>query len=62
MDSDFLEFSKTNWGMSMAETLDAYGISEKDTTDYIEGSAFTINGYQLFGEKTSKIKLSTLIN
>jgi hypothetical protein len=55
MDSDFLEFSKTNWGMSMAETLDAYRISEKDTTDYIEGSAFAINGYQLFGEKTSKI-------
>ena len=55
VDSDFLEFPKTNWGISMTETLNAYGITEKDTSDYKDGSVFVINGYQMFGEKTSKI-------
>ncbi len=54
-DSDYPEFPKTNWGMSMAETLNAYGISEKDTSDYVEESVFAVKGYELFGEKTSEI-------
>jgi len=54
-DSDYLEFPKTKWGMSMEETLNAYGITEKNTSYYDEGSTFIIDGYELFGEKTSKI-------
>ncbi|GMQ62958.1 hypothetical protein [Vallitalea maricola] len=54
-DPDYPEFSKTNWGMSMAETLNAYGISEKDTSHYVEDSVFSVKGYELFGEKTSII-------
>lgn len=53
--SDYLEFPKTKWGMSMAETLDAYGISEKDTCYYDEDYIFGLEGYQIFGEKTSII-------
>lgn len=53
--SDNLEFPKTKWGMSMEETLDAYGITKKDTSYYREGLTFIINDYELFGEKTSKI-------
>jgi len=54
-DSDYLYFPKTKWGMSMEETLDAYGITEEETTFYQENSVFRIEGYELFDEKTSEI-------
>ncbi|GKX27530.1 hypothetical protein SH1V18_00100 [Vallitalea longa] len=54
-DSDYKEFPKTNWGMSITETLNAYEISKKDTINYRENYSFTIEGYELFGEKTSMI-------
>jgi hypothetical protein len=54
-DTDYPEFSRTKWGMSMDETLNAFGIMEKDTSYYKDGSVFTIKGYELFGEKTSEI-------
>lgn len=54
-DGDYPEFPKTKWGMSMDETLNTYGISEKETSYYNEGSVFSIKGYELFGEKTSEI-------
>lgn len=41
--------------MSMEETLDAYGITEEETTFYQENSVFRIEGYELFDEKTSEI-------
>ncbi len=57
-DSNYPEFPKTKWGMSMNETLDAYKISKKDTSYYEEGLGFTLKGYKLFGEKTSEIIFS----
>lgn len=53
--SENLEFLNTKWGMSMVETLDAYGVTEKDTSYYKEGSAFIIKDKDLYGEKTSEI-------
>lgn len=59
--ADKLVFPKTNWGMSVEETLDAYGITKEDTSSYeeyhkvVEMTVFTINGHELFGENTAKI-------
>ena len=55
-DTKYPEFSKTKWGMSMDQTLNAYEITEKDTSYYKEGILFIIKGYELFGEKTSEIQ------
>ena len=55
-DTDYPEFLKTKWGMSMEETLNAYEITEKDTSYYKDGTMFNIQGYELFGEKTSEIQ------
>lgn len=54
-DSSYPEFPNTKWGMTMSEVLNAYGITEKDTSYYDDNNAFSIKGYELFGEKTSEI-------
>lgn len=41
--------------MTMSEVLNAYEITEKDTSYYDDNNAFSIKGYELFGEKTSEI-------
>lgn len=54
-DSDYLEFPKTKWGMSMDAVLNSYGITKNDTSRYKDGFSFTIKGQEVFGENTSEI-------
>lgn len=56
--TEVLEFPNTPWGISADEVFDLYGITKADTTLYDEMSrsiVFTIDGFEAFGEKTSKI-------
>lgn len=58
-----LEFPKTTWGISAEEVFDSYGISQADVSRSQEagrGSMFTIEGKELFGEKTSEINFQFL--
>lgn len=58
-----LEFPKTAWGISTEEVFDSYGISQADVSRSQEagrGSMFTIEGKELFGEKTSEINFQFL--
>lgn len=58
-----LEFPKTAWGISAEEVFDSYGISQADVSRSQEagrGSMFTIEGKELFGEKTSEINFQFL--
>lgn len=58
-----LEFPKTAWGISAEEIFDSYGISQADVSRSQEagrGSMFTIEGKELFGEKTSEINFQFL--
>lgn len=51
-----LEFPKTNWDMSLDQVKNAYELEEKDISNYMENSYLEIEGYEIFGEKTSKVK------
>lgn len=53
-----IEFPKTTWGMSMEETVNAFGIKKEDIISYDKSGkapSFSIQGYELFGEITSQI-------
>lgn len=57
-DATNLEFPKTTWGMNIEAVFDCYGITKEDTSLYDvngRGSVFVIEGYELFGEKSSQI-------
>lgn len=57
-DADALAFPNTTWGMSVDDVFGVYEITKADTTVYDDMSRstmFALDGYEAFGEKTSRI-------
>ncbi len=50
------QFPDTKWGMSMAEVMEAYNVSEKETSYYDKDNTFFITDRELFGVKTENIE------
>lgn len=49
------QFPDTQWGMSMTEVMEAYKVSENETSYYNKDNAFFIPDRKLFGVKTENI-------
>lgn len=54
--TEYLEFPKTNWDMTLDQVKTAYEVEEKDISNYMENSYLEIEGYKIFEEKSLKVK------